>query len=228
MKHLVVLTGAGISAESGINTFRDSNGLWEQYRIEDVATPEAWRSNPDLVTEFYNQRRLQLNDVVPNNGHLILAQLEKHFRVSIITQNVDNLHERAGSSNIIHLHGELTKMRTENSCCVIDVGQIALTKEHCCPHGNFLRPHIVWFGEGVPLLQDAADLVEEADLFLVLGTSLEVYPAAGLLYNVPLKAERWIIDPKVPELASKLGFNAISSGASEGMQRWCDFQKINL
>jgi NAD-dependent deacetylase len=226
MKHLVVLTGAGMSAESGINTFRDSNGLWEQHRIEDVATPEGWASNPELVTEFYNLRRLQLNEVQPNNGHLILAQLEKHFRVSIITQNVDNLHERAGSSNIIHLHGELTKMRS--LCCVNEIGQIAQSTFSTCGHGNSLRPHIVWFGEDVPLLQDAAELVEEADIFMVLGTSLEVYPAAGLLYNVPLNAERWVIDPKVPELASKLGFNAIPSGASEGMQRWCEFQKISL
>jgi NAD-dependent deacetylase len=226
MKHLVVLTGAGTSAESGISTFRDSNGLWEQYRIEDVATPQAWQRNPELVTEFYNQRRLQLNEVQPNNGHLILAQLEKHFRVSIITQNVDNLHERAGSSNIIHLHGELTKMRSP--CCVNEIGHIAQSTLSTCGHGNSLRPHIVWFGEDVPLLQDAAELVEDADIFMVLGTSLEVYPAAGLLYNVPLKAERWVIDPKVPELASKLGFNAIASGASEGMQRWCEFQKISL
>ena len=226
MKHLVVLTGAGTSAESGINTFRDSNGLWEQYRIEDVATPQAWQRNPELVTEFYNQRRLQLNEVQPNNGHLILAQLEKHFRVSIITQNVDNLHERAGSSNILHLHGELTKMRSE--CCVNEIGQIAQSTSSSCEHGKAMRPHIVWFGEDVPLLQDAAELVEEADIFMVLGTSLEVYPAAGLLYNVPLNAERWVIDPKVPELATKLGFNAISSGASEGMQRWCEFQKISL
>jgi NAD-dependent deacetylase len=226
MKHLVVLTGAGMSAESGINTFRDSNGLWEQHRIEDVATPQAWENNPELVTEFYNLRRLQLNEVEPNQGHLILAQLEKHFRVSIITQNVDNLHERAGSTSIVHLHGELTKMRS--SCCVDEVGQVAQSTASTCAHGNPYRPHIVWFGEGVPLLEDAAALVEEADVFLVLGTSLEVYPAAGLLYNVPLNAERWVIDPKVPELASKLGFNAIPSGASEGMQRWCEFQKISL
>jgi NAD-dependent deacetylase len=226
MKHLVVLTGAGMSAESGINTFRDSNGLWEQHRIEDVATPEAWANNPELVTEFYNLRRLQLNDVQPNNGHLILAQLEKHFRVSIITQNVDNLHERAGSTSIVHLHGELTKMRS--SCCVDEVGQIAQSTASSCAHGNSYRPHIVWFGEGVPLLEDAAALVEEADVFLVLGTSLEVYPAAGLLYNVPMNAERWVIDPKVPELASKLGFNAIPSGASEGMKRWCEIHNISL
>ena len=170
MKHLVVLTGAGTSAESGINTFRDSNGLWEQYRIEDVATPEGWERNPELVTEFYNQRRLQLNEVQPNNGHLILAQLEKHFRVSIITQNVDNLHERAGSSNILHLHGELTKMRS--SCCVNEIGQIAQSTASACAHGNALRPHIVWFGEDVPLLLDAAELAEDADVFMVLGTSL--------------------------------------------------------
>ncbi|MEY3849620.1 MAG: hypothetical protein RLZZ71_545 [Bacteroidota bacterium] len=226
MKHLVVLTGAGMSAESGINTFRDSNGLWEQHRIEDVATPLAWENNPELVTEFYNLRRLQLNEVVPNQGHLILAQLEKHFRVSIITQNVDNLHERAGSTSIVHLHGELTKMRS--SCCVDEVGQIAQSTASSCAHGNLYRPHIVWFGEGVPLLEDAAALVEEADVFLVLGTSLEVYPAAGLLYNVPLNAERWVIDPRVPELASKLGFNAIPSGGSEGMKRWCEIQNISL
>jgi NAD-dependent deacetylase len=226
MKHLVVLTGAGMSAESGINTFRDSNGLWEQHRIEDVATPEGWASNPELVTEFYNLRRLQLNEVQPNNGHLILAQLEEHFNVTIITQNVDNLHERAGSTSIVHLHGELTKMRS--SCCVDEVGQVTQSTASTCAHGNSYRPHIVWFGEGVPLLEDAAALVEEADVFLVLGTSLEVYPAAGLLYNVPMNAERWVIDPKVPELASKLGFNAIPSGGSEGMKRWCEIQNISL
>ena len=226
MKHLVVLTGAGMSAESGINTFRDSNGFWEQHRIEDVATPEAWENNSELVTEFYNLRRLKLNEVEPNQGHFILAQLEKHFRVSIITQNVDNLHERAGSTNIVHLHGELTKMRS--SCCIDEVGQVAQSTASTCAHGNNYRPHIVWFGEGVPLLEDAAALVEEADVFLVLGTSLEVYPAAGLLYNVPTNAERWVIDPRVPELASKLGFNAIPSGASEGMKRWCEIQNISL
>jgi NAD-dependent deacetylase len=226
MKHLVVLTGAGMSAESGINTFRDSNGLWEQHRIEDVATPQAWENNSELVTEFYNLRRLQLNEVEPNQGHLILAQMEKHFRVSIITQNVDNLHERAGSTSIVHLHGELTKMRS--SCCVDEVGQVAQSTTSTCAHGNIYRPHIVWFGESVPLLEDAASLVEEADVFLVLGTSLEVYPAAGLLYNVPMNAERWVIDPRVPELASKLGFNAIPSGASEGMKRWCEIQNISL
>jgi NAD-dependent deacetylase len=226
MKHLVVLTGAGMSAESGINTFRDSNGLWEQHRIEDVATPEGWASNPELVTEFYNLRRLQLNEVQPNNGHLILAKLEEHFRVTIITQNVDNLHERAGSTSIVHLHGELTKMRS--SCCVDEVGQVTQSTASICAHGNSYRPQSVWFGEGVPLLEVAAALVEESDVFLVLGTSLEVYPAAGLLYTVPMNAERWVIDPKVPELASKLGFNAIPSGGSEGMKRWCEIQNISL
>ena len=196
MKHLVVLTGAGTSAESGINTFRDSNGLWEQYRIEDVATPEGWERNPDLVTEFYNQRRLQLNEVQPNNGHLILAQLEKHFRVSIITQNVDNLHERAGSSNIIHLHGELTKMRSthaENS--IIDIGYKAMPYGALCDNGHILRPHIVWFGEAVPMIEKAVEIVMEADVLIIVGTSLEVYPAAGLMHYAPTDCPIYLIDP---------------------------------
>lgn len=215
-KKLVVLTGAGISAESGIKTFRDSDGLWEGHNVMDVATPEGWDRNPALVLDFYNQRRKQLKEVQPNRGHQILVELEKDFDVYIITQNVDDLHERAGSSNILHLHGELLKVRsTKNPLYILDwyedlnFGDYDATK-------NQLRPHIVWFGEEVPALEEALQLTQNADYFAVIGTSLQVYPAAGLIDFAPRETPVFYIDPKpikipnlknpltiIPEMASK-------------------------
>jgi NAD-dependent deacetylase len=193
---IVAVTGAGISAESGIRTFRDSGGLWEEYAIEEVATPEGWKKNPGLVLEFYNKRRRQLDEVVPNAAHLALAELEKHFPVCIITQNVDDLHERAGSGRILHLHGELRKARGEKfPDQVIDIGSADIQLGDTCPRGSQLRPHIVWFGEEVPMINDAAEIVRRATHLLVIGTSLNVYPAAGLAFEAPYGAEKILIDP---------------------------------
>jgi NAD-dependent deacetylase len=186
MKKLVVLSGAGISAESGISTFRDNNGLWDNYRIEDVATPEAWIRNQELVLDFYNQRRKQAADVKPNAAHYALVELEKDYDVSIITQNVDNLHEIAGSSNVIHLHGELFKSRsTKNADLVYQMNSWELKTGDLCELGSQLRPHIVWFGEEVPMMETAVEVTEQADIFLVIGTSLAVYPAAGIVHYEP-------------------------------------------
>ena len=188
-KKIVVLTGAGVSAESGISTFRDSNGLWENHNVEDVASIEGWYRNPSLVLDFYNQRRAQLPTVRPNAAHLAIASLEDEFDVTVVTQNVDNLHERAGSTRIIHLHGELTKVRPENcyndrdgysEATVFDIGADAVHIGDLAPNGAQLRPHIVWFGEAVPKIEAAIDAVEAADMVLIVGTSLQVYPAAGL------------------------------------------------
>ncbi len=198
MDKIVVLTGAGISAESGIKTFRDSGGLWEEYDIMDVATPEAWHKDQALVTRFYNARRKQLFEVEPNAAHHALVALEKKYDVHIITQNVDDLHERAGSSKVLHLHGELKKVRS-----TIDESLVyELNQENCevkigdtCEKGSQLRPHIVWFGEAVPLITDAAKIAEEADIFVVIGTSLNVYPAAGLLNYARYDIPKYLIDP---------------------------------
>lgn len=196
MKRIVVLTGAGISAESGIRTFRDSGGLWEEHRIEDVATFDAWRRNPALVMEFYNQRRKQLLDVKPNPAHYALARLEQKYDVQIITQNVDDLHERAGSSNILHLHGELRKSRsTSDDSLVYDINGWELKLGDRCEKGSQLRPHIVWFGEAVPMIEPASELAASADIFMVIGTSLNVYPAAGLIHYVPANNVKYLIDP---------------------------------
>ena len=196
MKKLVVLTGAGISAESGIKTFRDADGLWEGHNVQDVATPEGWHNNQALVLDFYNQRRRQLKEVQPNHGHEVLAQLETDFDVHIITQNVDNLHEKAGSSKVLHLHGELLKVRsTKNENYILD-WENDLNKGDVDPNGNQLRPHIVWFGEDVPALEEALFLMQQANFIAVIGTSMQVYPAAGLIHygkpNVPI----YYIDPK--------------------------------
>jgi len=218
-KKLVVLTGAGISAESGIKTFRDSDGLWEGHNVMDVATPEGWQKNKTLVLDFYNQRRRQLFEVKPNRGHEILAELENHFDVHIITQNVDDLHERAGSSNVLHLHGELLKARsTKNPDYILD-WKDNLNLGDCDPNGNQLRPHIVWFGEAVPALDEAVHLTQQADIFAVIGTSLQVYPAAGLIdfanFNVPV----FYIDPKPAQVAN-IGkrLEIIAEPASVGME----------
>ncbi len=196
-KKVVVLTGAGISAESGISTFRDSDGLWEQYRVEDVATPEGYMKDKALVLDFYNQRRRQLKEVKPNEGHLQLVRLEEYFDVQIVTQNVDNLHEQAGSSHVLHLHGELTKARSErDSNLIVDIGYNDIHLGDTGADGVQLRPHIVWFGEAVPNIEPAAMLCEACDYFVVVGTSMNVYPAAGLIHYVPRESPCWLVDPK--------------------------------
>ncbi|MBF4470004.1 SIR2 family NAD-dependent protein deacylase [Flavobacterium sp. HJJ] len=218
-KKLVVLTGAGISAESGIKTFRDSDGLWEGHNVMDVATPEGWHKNPALVLDFYNQRRQQLKEVLPNLGHQILAELENDFDVYIITQNVDDLHERAGSSNITHLHGELLKVRSSKNESYILDWHADLNFGDIDPKGNQLRPHIVWFGEQVPALEDAITITEQADYFAVIGTSLQVYPAAGLINFTPKTTPIYYIDPKpakIPNLRNPL--DVIPNIASEGVR----------
>lgn len=195
MKKVFVLTGAGISAESGISTFRDSNGLWENHRIEDVASPEGWKRNRDLVLDFYNQRRKQLLTCQPNAAHTALAQLEQKYEVTIVTQNVDDLHERGGSSKIIHLHGELLKARSTTDESLVYDWKDDITNLNKCEKGSPLRPHIVWFGEAVPLMELAIAKVRQADIFIVIGTSLVVYPAAGLINYTGYEIPKWLIDP---------------------------------
>lgn len=224
MKNLVVLTGAGMSAESGISTFRDAGGLWERYPVEQVATPEGYAADPALVTKFYNERRQQLLTVKPNRGHELLAEMEKYFQVTVITQNVDNLHERAGSTHVIHLHGELTKVTSslqpnhpayirelQPEEYEVRMGQLAAD-------GSQLRPFIVWFGESVPMIETAISYAERADLFLIIGTSLNVYPAAGLLNYVPPQVPVYLIDPHQVSIASGRPVHVIQKGASQGME----------
>lgn len=225
-KKITVLTGAGVSAESGISTFRDSDGLWENYRVEDVASIEGWYRNPGLVLDFYNARRAQLASVKPNAAHLAIAELEKDYDVTVVTQNVDNLHERAGSTRIIHLHGELTKVRPENCCndrdgysesAVFDIGSEPVHIGDMAPNGVQLRPHIVWFGEAVPKIEAAIDAVEAADILLIVGTSLQVYPAAGLYRYAGMDTPIYIIDPK--ELQVRDGrLTHIREVATKGME----------
>lgn len=197
MKKVVILTGAGISAESGISTFRDSDGLWENYNVEDVATYEAYQRNPSLVLNFYNERRRQLFQAKPNEGHRQLVRLEEKFDVQIVTQNIDNLHEQAGSTHVLHLHGELTKARSDrDDNLIIEIGDKDIALGDLAPDGAQLRPHIVWFGEAVPNIEPAAALCSEADYFIVIGTSMNVYPAAGLIHYVPRSTPCFLIDPK--------------------------------
>lgn len=218
MKKLVVLTGAGMSAESGLKTFRDADGLWENYNVEEVASIDGWYRNPELMTRFYNERRAQLEHAQPNEGHKILAELEKFFDVEIITQNVDNLHERAGSTKIIHLHGELTKVRSEkNPDKIYDIGYKSIEYGEKAEDGGILRPHIVWFGEAVPMISAASRLVREAEIFAVIGSSLNVYPAAGLLYDLRNGTECFLIDPKDVAVPAGLNFTVIKEGASKGV-----------
>lgn len=219
MKKLVVLSGAGISAESGIKTFRDSDGLWENHRIEDVASPEGFAKNPQLVLDFYNTRRKQLKEVEPNEAHRILAELENKFDVHIITQNVDDLHERSGSTKIIHLHGELKKARPVNNENEIISWEndIRIGDHHA--NGSQLRPHIVWFGEMVPEIENAIDIASQADLFLVIGTSMQVYPAASVIQYVPEHCEIFIIDPHLKNPNSLIkDENHFKTSATEGMK----------
>jgi NAD-dependent deacetylase len=224
-KKLVVLSGAGVSAESGIKTFRDAGGLWEGHDVMEVASPEGFRKNPALVLDFYNQRRRQLFEVQPNKAHYIIAELEKDFDVTVITQNVDDLHERAGSSNVIHLHGELLKARSVNSYDAFEwIEDIHLGDLHT--DGHQLRPHIVWFGEAVPAIPNAVSVVEKADILIVIGTSLQVYPAAGLLDYANPKAMVYYIDPN-PALIHNLNnpLEVLAMTGSEGMQKVKD--KLN-
>jgi NAD-dependent deacetylase len=218
MKRLVVLTGAGMSAESGIPTFRGADGLWENHRIEEVATPEAWRRDPHLVLRFYNERRKKLLECEPNEGHHILKRLENHFDVQIITQNIDDLHERAGSSKILHLHGELRKARsTVNPDLVYPVEGWELRWGDRCERGSQLRPHIVWFGEAVPLIEPAIEMVRAADTVVVVGTSLQVYPAAGLIHEAPVTSKKYLIDPHIPDVRGIAAIHCIAKGASTGL-----------
>ncbi len=219
MKHIVVLTGAGMSAESGIATFRDSGGLWEQYAIEDVATPEGFRRDPELVLNFYNERRKAAFDAKPNLGHIGLAEMEADYKISIITQNVDDLHERAGSTNVIHLHGELSKVRSTIDQSLIytltaDNSEIHMGDK--CEKGSQLRPHIVWFGEAVPMIEKAMKVVQTADYLVVIGTSLNVYPAAGLLNYIEPGIPIFLIDPNGVKATQK-GIHFIHKGASDGV-----------
>lgn len=223
-KNLVILSGAGMSAESGISTFRDAGGLWDKYPVMQVASAEGYVRDPELVINFYNERRKQLLDVEPNAGHIGLAELEKDFNVTVVTQNVDNLHERAGSTRIIHLHGELTKV-----CSSRDPYNPRYVKElkpeeyevkmgDKAGDGSQLRPFIVWFGEAVPEIETAVDYVEKADIFVIIGTSMNVYPAAGLLNYVPRTAEVYLIDPKPVDTHSMRQIHIIQNGASEGVK----------
>lgn len=219
-KKLVVLTGAGISAESGIRTFRDMGGLWEEHDVMEVASPEGWYQNPELVLRFYNDRRKQLFEVEPNRGHIALAEAEKEFDVHIITQNVDNLHERGGSTKVLHLHGELTLVRsTGDENLIYDVGNKDVNLGDTCEKGHQLRPHIVWFGEAVPLIPEAARIATQADIFAVVGTSLNVYPAAGLLSSAPHNIPVFLIDPNPVAVASRSDVTFIQEPASKGVDK---------
>jgi NAD-dependent deacetylase len=219
MKKLVILSGAGMSAESGIKTFRESGGLWEEYDVTEVATPMAWWKNRDLVLRFYNERRKQLEKAVPNKGHYGIAKLEKHFDVTVITQNVDNLHERAGSTKIIHLHGELTKARsTTDPSLIYDIGYKDINPGDKCEKGSQLRPHIVWFGEAVPMMDEAARITAEADIFVVVGSSLNVYPAAGMMGYAPDHASLWLVDPNEVYVPVNRHVKVIRESASKGVE----------
>ena len=227
MKKLVVLTGAGVSAESGISTFRDSNGLWENYNVEDVATIEGWWRNRALVLEFYNQRRAELATKKPNKAHKLIAELEKDYDVTVVTQNIDNLHEQGGSTKVIHLHGEATKVRPEDceqDCKTIDVGYKPVNLGDCDSRGVQLRPNIVWFGEAVPKFDTAARIASQADIMLIVGTSLQVYPAAGLVQYAKPGIPIYLIDPKPLNLHLP-GVVQITDVATRGMERFIEMIK---
>jgi NAD-dependent deacetylase len=217
-KKLVVLTGAGISAESGLRTFRDSDGLWEGYEVTEVATPRGWRKNPQLVLDFYNERRKNVADAQPNAAHYGLAELEKNFDVTIITQNIDDLHERAGSTNVLHLHGEIFKMRSEWDETLISEIKGDIKLGDVAEDGAQLRPHIVWFEEPVPKIEEAVPIVYSAEIFVVVGTSLVVYPAAGLINYVALEIPKFIIDKKIPYTSPMRNLALIEKPATEGVK----------
>lgn len=220
--NIVIFSGAGISAESGIQTFRDSDGLWEKYNIEEIATPQAWDKNPDLVTHFYNERRKRILDVEPNQAHKEIAQLEKGFNVQVITQNIDDLHERAGSSNVLHLHGNirLSKSSGPNSeRAYYPINGWEIKSSDLCPEGYRLRPHVVWFGEDVPAYSEAIPILQEADILIVIGTSLQVYPAAGLIHYAENARLKILIDPKADSLNVPNDFVLLNEPAVIGMQK---------
>ena len=217
-KHIVVLTGAGISAESGLKTFRDSDGLWMGYNIEDVATPRAFSRNPQLVLDFYNMRRKDVAAADPNAAHLGIAALEKNYKVSIITQNIDDLHERAGSTNVLHLHGEIFKMRSSTDEQLISTIRGDIQFGDLAADGSQLRPHIVWFEEPVPMISAAAAVMSKADIFVLIGTSLQVYPAAGLIDFVDAAVPKYIIDKKIPQVNRYENIIAIETTATEGIK----------
>jgi NAD-dependent deacetylase len=219
-KKLVVLTGAGISAESGLKTFRDSDGLWEGYNIEDVATPRAWKKDPQLVLDFYNMRRKNVADAKPNAAHTGLAELENDFDVHIITQNIDDLHERSGSTRVLHLHGEIFKMRSERTHSLVKEIHGDIMLGDCAEDGCQYRPYIVWFEEPVPLIEEAIHIVQEADVFAVVGTSLVVYPAAGLVNYAPYEIPKFIIDKQIPYTSSVYNITAIEKPATEGVKEF--------
>jgi NAD-dependent deacetylase len=222
---LIVFSGAGMSAESGINTFRDSGGLWENNRIEDVATPSAWATNPGRVQQFYNSRRKQILEAQPNNAHFSVKELEKHYDVQVITQNIDDLHERAGSTNVLHLHGNITFSKSsgpnqETVYYPIEGWELKMSDK--CPEGYTLRPHVVWFGEAVPMYDEAIALMQKANILIVIGSSLQVYPAAGLVHFVPKDCKKILIDPNGDSLNISNEFDLIKKGASEGLQTFLE------
>ncbi|MCJ8160682.1 SIR2 family NAD-dependent protein deacylase [Acinetobacter zhairhuonensis] len=225
MQNLVVFSGAGMSAESGIQTFRDHDGLWENYNIEDVATPEAWARNPQLVQDFYNQRRKHILDAQPNLAHQLIAQLQQYYHVNVITQNIDDLHERAGNDNVLHLHGNILLAKSSGPNAEystefypIQGWELNLEKDHC-PAGYPLRPHVVWFGEAVPTYVEAQDTVQHTDIFIVIGSSLEVYPVAGLIHEIPQHCQAYYIDPKAHQQSMPAQYQLIAKTATEGMQQ---------
>jgi NAD-dependent deacetylase len=226
-KHIVVLTGAGMSAESGIKTFRDADGLWEGHDVMEVASPEGFARNPELVLDFYNQRRRQLKEVIPNQAHKDLALLENDFKITIITQNVDDLHERAGSNDVVHLHGELRKIRSTGNYNDIKVWEEDINLGDVCCKGHQLRPHIVWFGEDVPMIETAMKICYTADILLIIGTSMQVYPAASLINYVQPDTYIFYIDPK-PTISNNDRVNIIAKSATEGMRELAAFLKTNL
>jgi NAD-dependent deacetylase len=226
-KKIVILSGAGISAESGISTFRDSDGLWENHNVEDVASIDGWYRNPKLIIDFYNERRAQLEHCEPNDAHKLVAKLEEQYDVTVVTQNVDNLHERGGSSKIIHLHGELTKACNERKTEVFDIGYAPMKYGERAKDGSLLRPFIVWFGEAVPKIEDAVEEVMQADICIVICTSLNVYPAAGLVRYVPDDSPIYLIDPADVAWTAMRPYTHIKKGASAGMEELFDKLKVH-
>ncbi|MDB4904878.1 MAG: NAD-dependent deacylase [Mucilaginibacter sp.] len=218
MKHIVILTGAGISAESGLKTFRDSDGLWEGYNIEEVATPQAWKRNPVLVQDFYNMRRKAVLEAKPNAAHIALARLEEKYKVTIITQNIDDLHERGGSTNVVHLHGIITRSQSsKNPNYTYPIDGWELKMDEVCELGSPLRAHVVWFGEAVPMIETAMDICNRADIFILVGTSLAVYPAASLISYVGHEITKYVVDPKIPPIYNLIGLIKIEEKASIGV-----------
>lgn len=217
-KNLIVLTGAGISAESGLKTFRDSDGLWMGYDVYEVASPQGWQKDPELVLNFYNQRRKEVAKALPNKAHKGIADLEKDFNVTVITQNIDDLHERAGSKNVVHLHGEIFKMRSENDPDTFYEIKDDISFGQKAPDGFQLRPHVVWFGEPVSMIEEAAKILARADVFILVGTSLQVYPAAGLIDFLPPGIPKYIIDKNPPYIPRHYNFIVIEKPATEGVE----------